>query len=154
MLDLYQVGPVIAYNQLVQGTWPVTVQWYDGVEGGNITALNIYHHGNYNIDPNLSLERVPTTHPQRKSWDGSWVIVPFLSSSTINMRRSRKSSSKLSINRTRGYLAWTSNRVHIVNSRRSRRYAPRHTRNMVTLAEIALAVILVTPYIVTVDYPK
>ena len=70
------------------------------------------------------------------------------------MRRGRKGSSKLSINRTIGYLAWTSNQVHIVNSRRSIRYAPRHTRNMVTLEEIDISVILVTPYIVTVDYPK
>ena len=48
MLDLYQVDPVITYNRPGKGAWPLLGQCYDGVEGGNMNALNIYFYGNYN----------------------------------------------------------------------------------------------------------
>ena len=42
MSALYQVAPGITYNKLRQGAWTGPGQWYGGVEGGNITDLNIY----------------------------------------------------------------------------------------------------------------
>ena len=48
MPDSYHVAPVITYNRPGQGVWLGTRQWYYGVEGVNITALNIYLYGNYN----------------------------------------------------------------------------------------------------------
>ena len=38
----YQVAPGITYNQLGQGAWTGPGQWHNGVEGGNMTAINIY----------------------------------------------------------------------------------------------------------------
>ena len=42
MSTSYQVVPGITYNQPGQRKWPGLGQFYDGVEGGNMTALNIY----------------------------------------------------------------------------------------------------------------
>ena len=60
----------------------------------------------------------------------------------------------LSRNIIRLSLPWTSYRVHVVNLRISRRSASRYLRNMGSLAEIALAVIMILPSLVTVSETK
>ena len=57
-------------------------------------------------------------------------------------------------NRTRYYLAWKSTQVHVINLRRSRRSAPGHPINMITLAAIDLALILIPPSLVTASETK
>uniref|UniRef100_A0A7S4JAL0 GH16 domain-containing protein n=1 Tax=Odontella aurita TaxID=265563 RepID=A0A7S4JAL0_9STRA len=44
----YQVAPGIAFDRPGKGLWPGPGQWYDGLVGGNESALNILFYGSYN----------------------------------------------------------------------------------------------------------
>lgn len=44
----FQVAPGRPVNRPGSGYWPGPGQWYEGIKGGNATALNILFYGNYN----------------------------------------------------------------------------------------------------------
>mmetsp|Transcript_1951 Transcript_1951/g.2742 ORF Transcript_1951/g.2742 Transcript_1951/m.2742 type:complete len:633 (-) Transcript_1951:213-2111(-) len=44
----YQAAPGRSTNRPGSGYWPGPGQWYDGLEGGNNSALNILYYGDYN----------------------------------------------------------------------------------------------------------
>mmetsp|Transcript_41752 Transcript_41752/g.77239 ORF Transcript_41752/g.77239 Transcript_41752/m.77239 type:complete len:657 (-) Transcript_41752:751-2721(-) len=44
----YQVAPGVPFNRPGPGTWPGPGQWYEGLIGGNESALNIVFYGSYN----------------------------------------------------------------------------------------------------------
>ena len=101
------------------------------------------------IAQSIALEKVLNRNTSRKAWDLSFLIGSLLSSCTIYLRISEKGMWRLSRNRTLFSLACPSAQDHVVNSRRSRRSATKHPRNMITLAAIALVVNLIPPSLVT-----
>jgi hypothetical protein len=44
----FQVAPGRPSNRPGSGEWPGPGQWYEGLKGGNASALNILFYGNYN----------------------------------------------------------------------------------------------------------
>ena len=106
---------------------------------GNIIALK------------TASEKGLTKHLSSMAWEGPWATGNLLSISTRNLRIIGKGILNLSRNRTIRSFAWPSAWVHVLNSKISRRSAPRHPRKMINLAAIALAVILIPPSLVTVS---
>ena len=102
----------------------------------------------------ISLVKVPTRHPSKMDWEGPWVKGPMLSSIIIKLKRIVKWCWNISRNRTIFSLEYPSTRVHAVNSRRSIISAPRHPRNVVTVAAIARSEILIPPSLVTSSETK
>jgi len=84
----FQVAPGRPSNRPGSGYWPGPGQWYDGIEGGNKSALNILYYGDYNhfwgdVNPakmdywsdaisynrQLDTTHFETAHVYRLEWD-------------------------------------------------------------------------------------